>query len=349
MDYVTDMLPLEPTPFTYSANKWPRRNDVHFTTLKYARPLASYEIATAYYPISCRYFHDLARKDFWSSFVRVYGETGQALYLGQLATGSQYARDGAGKGKWKWQAPPPHAAAQPLNLGSKDSIIAHTIQTGRIQYQNRAIAALKATRGALSDWRAKYLSKKEKHDWYEQQRAREEMGVEGPPPDPGNSLPYPYTLAPQETDSPQVSPLSSLTIYSPTRLDPEDQSGDESDFSHEAGLPNAPPERHEYIHTALCNLRLVLALDSMHNRVPINLLLEYLNRELIRLRRSVVGPEEFEQYLRHVALEKKICFKYATPIPPIYASLTPPIFQLSQLRFANPHYYTASSFTTPAQ
>ena len=48
----------------------------------------------------------------------------------------------------------------------------------------------------------------------------------------------------------------------------------------------------------------------MHNRVPMNLLLEYLNRELIRLRRSVVGPEEFEQYLRHIAIEKKICFKY---------------------------------------
>lgn len=52
----------------------------------------------------------------------------------------------------------------------------------------------------------------------------------------------------------------------------------------------------------------------MHNRVPINLLLEYLNRELIRLRRNVIGPEEFEQYLRHIVFEKNICFKYYCPL-----------------------------------
>jgi hypothetical protein len=117
------------------------------------------------------------------------------------------------------------------------------------------------------------------------------------------------------TDSPD-SPLSVLTTLSSDDSDPEDQSGNESDFSHESSPSNAAPERYEYIHRSLCNLRLVLALDSMHNRVPINLLLEYLNRELIRLRRNVVGPEEFEQYLRHIAIEKKICFKYSPPSDP---------------------------------
>lgn len=111
---------------------------------------------------------------------------------------------------------------------------------------------------------------------------------------------------------PPDSPLSVLTAFSSDVSDPDDQSGNESDFSHESTPSNVAPERYEYIHRSLCSLRLVLALDSMHNRVPINLLLEYLNRELMRLRRNVVGPEEFEKYLRHIAIEKKICFKYSS-------------------------------------
>lgn len=162
------------------------------TTIKYALPLESYEALKVYYPISYRYFHDLARKDFWSSFVRVYGETGQALYLGQLASGSQFYTVGNENGRWKWLPPPLHAPALPLNTESQDSIIAHTIQTRRIQDQNLAITALRAARGALSDWRAKFLSKKEKHEWYETQREREEMGIEGLPPEPGMPSIYPH-------------------------------------------------------------------------------------------------------------------------------------------------------------
>ncbi|OBT65198.1 hypothetical protein VE03_04725 [Pseudogymnoascus sp. 23342-1-I1] len=289
INYVVDRIPMQPSPLTYFAHQWPRRDgdDMNRTTIKYARPLASYETPKIYYPIPYHYFHDLARKDFWSSFVRVYGETGQALYLGQLASGAQMSSIGAST-RWKWQSPPPHAPALPLN-------------TRRIQNQNLAITALRTTRGALSDWRAKFLSKKEKHEWYETQREREEMGVEGLPAEPD-------------------SPLSVLTTLDSDVSDPDDQSGNESDFSHKSSPSNAAPERYEYIHRSLCNLRLVLALDSMHNRVPINLLLEYLNRELMRLRRNVVGPEEFEQYLRHIVFEKKICFKYSS-FPQILARI----------------------------
>ncbi|OBT96295.1 hypothetical protein VE01_05806 [Pseudogymnoascus verrucosus] len=289
MNYIVDRVPIEPSPLSYFAHKWPRRDgdDINRTNIKYARPLESYEELKTYYPIPYHYFHDLARKDFWSSFVRVYGETGKALHLGQLASGAQVYTVGTSQ-RWRWLPPPSHTPALPLNISSQDSIIAHTIQTRRIQNQNLAVTALTTTRGALSDWRAKFLSKKEKHEWYETQREREEMGLEGLPPEPD-------------------SPLSVLTALSSDVSDPDDQSGNESNFSHESSPPNAAPERYEYIHRSLCNLRLVLALDTMHNRVPINLLLEYLNRELIRLRRNVVGPEEFEQYLRHIAIEKKIC------------------------------------------
>lgn len=120
---------------------------------------------------------------------------------------------------------------------------------------------------------------------------------------------------------PADSPLSVLTAFSSDNPDPDDQSGNESDVSHESFLSNAAPERYEYNHRSLCNMRLVLALDSMQNRVPINLLLEYLNRGLIRLRRNVVGPEEFEQYLRHIVFEKKICFKYSCPLRSLPASV----------------------------
>lgn len=187
MNYIVDRVPIEPSPLAYFAHQWPRRDgdDMNCTTIKYARPLASYEALKIYYPIPYHYFHDLARKDFWSSFVRVYGETGQALHLGQLASGAQLSTVRLSKRTWKWLSPPPHAPALPLNVSSQDSIIAHTIQTRRIQNQNLAIAALRAARGALSDWRAKFLSKKEKHKWYETQREREEMGVEGLPPEPG--------------------------------------------------------------------------------------------------------------------------------------------------------------------
>ena len=128
-----------------------------------------------------------------------------------------------------------------------------------------------------------------------------------------NQVCFPSILTYTTTD-PLDSPLSALTLYSSDDPDPDDQSGNESDFSHESSPSNKAPERYEYIHSSLCNLRLILALDSMHNHVPINLLLEYLNRELIRLRRSVVGPEEFEEYLLHIALEKKMYFKYAFSI-----------------------------------
>ncbi|KFY33705.1 hypothetical protein V494_07402 [Pseudogymnoascus sp. VKM F-4513 (FW-928)] len=225
MNYVVDRVPIIPSPLTYFAHKWPRRdgNDMGRTTIKYARPLASYEELNTYYPISYQYFHDIARKDFWSSFVRVYGETGQALYLGQLASGSQLSGSKKSR-RWKWQPPPPHAPALPLNVTSQDSIIAHTIQTRRIQGQNLAITALTTARGALSDWRAKFLSKREKYEWYETQREREEMGVEG---------------LPQEPDS----PLSALTTIFSDASDPDDQSGNESDFSHESPPFDAAPER----------------------------------------------------------------------------------------------------------
>lgn len=187
MNYIVDRVPVEPFPLTYFAHQWPRHdgNDISRTTIKYARPLASYEAIKTYYSIPYHYFHDLARKHFWSSFVQVYGETGQALYLGQLASGSQLSNVGMSNRRWKWQPPVPHAPALPLNINSQDSIIAHTIQTRRIQNQNLAMTALRTTRGALSDWRAKFLSKKEKHEWYETQREREEMGIEGLPPEPG--------------------------------------------------------------------------------------------------------------------------------------------------------------------
>lgn len=186
MNYIVDRVPIKPSPLTYFAHQWPRRDgdDMNRTNIKYARPLSSYETLKTYYPIPYQYFHDLARKDFWSSFVRVYGETGQALYLGQLASGTQLSSVAAST-RWKWQSAPPHAPALPLNVSSQDSKIAHTIQTRRIQDQNLAITALRTTRGALSDWRAKFLSKKEKYEWYETQRTREEMGVEGLPPEPG--------------------------------------------------------------------------------------------------------------------------------------------------------------------
>lgn len=135
---------------------------------------------------------------------------------------------------------------------------------------------------------------------------------------------YPLRISICARANPPDSPLSVLTTLSSDDSDPDDQSGNESDFSHESSLSNVAPERYEYIHRSLCNLRLVIALDTMHNHVPINLLLEYLNRELIRLRRNVVGPEEFEQYLRHIAIEKKICFKYSPPLRPSpdYVSFT---------------------------
>lgn len=127
---------------------------------------------------------------------------------------------------------------------------------------------------------------------------------------------YPLRISICARANPPDSPLSVLTTLSSDESDPDDQSGNESDFSHESSPSNVAPERYQYIHRSLCNLRLVIALDTMHNHVPINLLLEYLNRELIRLRRNVVGPDEFEQYLRHIAIEKKICFKYSSPLRP---------------------------------
>ncbi|KFX90593.1 hypothetical protein V490_06381 [Pseudogymnoascus sp. VKM F-3557] len=267
----------------------------------------------------------------YEPFVRVYGETGQALYLGQLASGSQFYSLGNENGRWKWLPPPPHAPALPLNKDSQDSIIAHTIQTRRIQDQNLAITALRATRGALSDWRAKFLSKKEKHEWYETQREREEMGVEGLPPEPD-------------------SPLSALTLYSSYDPDPDDQSGNESDFSHKSSPSNKAPERYEYIHSSLCSLRLILALDSMHNHVPINLLLEYLNREMIRLRRSVVGPEEFEEYLLHIALEKKICFNlFIHPIGAIDITILPTGWPSDQELLPHPRAPLPPLYRDPTQ
>lgn len=197
---------MEPSPLTYFAHQWPRHDgdDIKRTTIKYARPLENYEELKTYYPIPYHYFHDLARKDFWSSFVRVYGETGQALHLGQLASGVQVSTVGTSQ-RWKWLPPPSHAPALPLNVSSQDSIIAHTIQTRRIQNQNLAITALTTTRGALSDWRAKFLSKKEKHEWYETQREREEMGVEGP--------------FPRTRHAPQISPPTrELTLQTPPSL-----------------------------------------------------------------------------------------------------------------------------------
>lgn len=188
---------MEPSPLSYFAHKWPRRDgdDINRTNIKYARPLESYEELKTYYPIPYHYFHDLARKDFWSSFVRVYGETGKALHLGQLASGAQVFTVGTSQ-RWRWLPPPSHTPALPLNISSQDGIIAHTIQTRRIQNQNLAVTALTTTRGALSDWRAKFLSKKEKHEWYETQREREEMGLEGLHPEPGI---YPMHLHPHDS------------------------------------------------------------------------------------------------------------------------------------------------------
>ncbi|KFY86445.1 hypothetical protein V500_07634 [Pseudogymnoascus sp. VKM F-4518 (FW-2643)] len=206
MNYIVERVPVEPFPLTYFAHQWPRHdgNDIGHI-LSHPIPL-------------------FARKDFWSSFVQVYGETGQALYLGQLASGSQLSNIGMSNRRWKWQPPVPHAPALPLNINSQDSIIAHTIQTRRIQNQNLAMTALTTTRGALSDWRAKFLSKKEKHEWYETQREREQMGIDGLPPEPD-------------------SPLSVLTAFSSDVSDPDDQSGNESDFSHESTPSNVAPER----------------------------------------------------------------------------------------------------------
>lgn len=192
MNCIVDRVPLEPSPLAYFDHQWPRRdgNDIERTTIKYARPLAGYETLKTYYPIPYHDFHDLARKDFWSNFVRVYGETRQSLYLSQFASGSQLSRVGI-SARWKWVSPPPHASALPLNVSSRDSIIAHTIHTRRIQDQNIAVRALTTARGALSDWRAKFLSKEEKHEWYETQREREEMGVGELPSEPGMSFTYP--------------------------------------------------------------------------------------------------------------------------------------------------------------
>jgi len=50
----------------------------------------------------------------------------------------------------------------------------------------------------------------------------------------------------------------------------------------------------------------------MLNRVPINLLLEYVNREWMlseNKNSESVGPEEFYDYIKYLAEEQEECFK----------------------------------------
>lgn len=311
MGYVTDMIPFEPSPFFFYAVKWPRRGDTHVNSIEYTRDIDSYSEPLVYHPISCSFFHDLARKDFWTSFVPVYGETGLALHVSQFAAASFPTVSAAGRKGRTMRSPPPHPAALSVDAKSIDSVVAHGIQTARIERQRRTIATLQATRSALADWRASYLNKKDNPDLNDQQQAKHDMVIEGSSsPGPGNpshlSLPNPPTLTPAESPSVRAPATSAST---PPPISVDDMSGSDSDFSYEGGDPNAPPARLEYIHRSLCNLRLVLNLDTMVLRVPKHQFLEYLNRELMRMKRVVVEEEEFTQYLRHMALERKMCYE----------------------------------------
>lgn len=47
----------------------------------------------------------------------------------------------------------------------------------------------------------------------------------------------------------------------------------------------------------------------MTKKIPMNLLLEYLNREISKLKKRTVGPEEFYQYIKFLATEWDVCFE----------------------------------------
>lgn len=88
--------------------------------------------------------------------------------------------------------------------------------------------------------------------------------------------------------------------------------GNESDFEYHHSNLLQPPLRFVQIHTFMCWYRFILGLDTMLNRVPINLLLEYVNREwvLSENRNSPpVGPEEFYDYIKYLAEEQEECFE----------------------------------------
>jgi len=184
--YITDTLPkksFKPWALAHFAQYWPRIGDLHSSHLKYERDVPSYQLAQYHYPVSAKFFADIALKEFWNSYVRVYMHFGDVLRVGKFAAGITYHREAPKRrqtsGHWWVDGPPDRPLESPPNLEVPAQALAYAIGADKLSDQARAARLLKRIRDDIMDWNERYLRKQRKHAWHQTRKEKPDAPRDG--------------------------------------------------------------------------------------------------------------------------------------------------------------------------
>jgi hypothetical protein len=169
--YITGTVPKhspKPWVLAHFAQYWPRIGDLAGSNVEYKRDMASYQLAQCQFPISAKFFADIALKEFWDSYVKVYMHFGDVLHVGKLAIGVTYD-DQTYERLWV-DGPPDCPLEYPHNWISVQAL-AYAIATDKASDRARAVRLLKRTRDDIEYWNEKYLRKRQNNARYRTRNA----------------------------------------------------------------------------------------------------------------------------------------------------------------------------------